>query len=116
MNDTPLEDVESTMFAQYLQALQLQKKVLDYTHTANETYTKSWGTKMKNKRMGVTKGIPDFIIVTKKALVFIEMKRVKGGVISPEQKSWIESLKKVGQVAEITKGFDEAKIVIDKYI
>lgn len=81
-----------------------------YTHIPNETYTTFMGTKMKNKRMGVKKGIPDYmIVVPNKGLVFIEMKRQKGGKVSPEQKEWIEELNKIDNIeATVCYGAEQA--------
>ena len=115
-NTSPLEIHECIALVEYLEILQSQKKILEFSHTANETYTKSWSQKRKNTQMGVKKGLPDYVVVTTKTLLFIEMKRVKGGVISPEQKSWIESLNSVGVVAQICAGFEEAKKIIDKHL
>ena len=67
--------------------------------------------------MGLRKGLPDLLVIIKNNLVFIEMKRVKLSKVSDEQKEWIESLNKCNGVnAYVCKGFDEAKIVIDKYL
>ena len=45
------------------------------------------------------------------------MKREKGGVVSQEQKDWIQTLNLVeGTRAQVAKGFDEAKEIIDTLI
>ena len=57
------------------------------------------------------------LMIINSELIFIEMKRVKGGVLSQVQKEWLEALNKCNGVsAYVCKGFDEAKIVIDKHI
>lgn len=87
-NETPTEAEECYTLVQYLDA----RKLL-YSHLAQSTFTKSWTQKAKNKRLGVHKGVPDYmIIVPDQGLLFIEMKRSKGGVVSPEQKQWIDEL------------------------
>lgn len=92
MNPTPTEHEESVTFAQWLEYQQHLGNIITYTHLAQETFTKNWGTKMRNKQEGVVPGIPDYIIATKKALIFVEMKRVKGGKVSPAQQTWIRTL------------------------
>jgi hypothetical protein len=63
-----------------------------FHHSPNETYTTSYAALAKNKRMGVSKGFPDFLIVLPTGLAFIELKRVKGGVVAAEQEQWLEAL------------------------
>ena len=117
-NNTPTEYEECVTLAEYLQVLKNQKKIAVYTHTPQETYTKSWSQKAKNKKQGVTKGIPDYVIVTSnKKVLFIEMKRKKGNKATKEQKEWIESLQGInGIIADVCYGFDEAKKLIDEAI
>jgi Holliday junction resolvase len=63
----------------------------------------------------VKSGVPDYIIYHKNKLLFIEMKRVKGGKVSPEQEEWIFKLNTVdGVEAVVCYGFDQAKIIIDE--
>ena len=51
-------------------------------------------TARKLKCEGVSAGIPDLFIPAWH--LWIEIKRVKGGRLSPEQKDWIEYLESVG--------------------
>ena len=101
----PTEYEECVAFVEYLKL-----KNLLFTHIAQETYTKSWNQKRKNKAMGVRKGFPDYVIVVKNKLIFIEMKRKKGGVVSDEQAGWQNALKNISPnvYAEICYGADEA--------
>lgn len=113
MNNSPLEDYESMQFATYLNGLILSKKILVYTHTANETYTKSWKQKQRNVSMGVKSGIPDYVIVTKNNVIFVELKRIKGGVVSPTQKTWLDALPNKSTMAFLAKGHKEAIKMIE---
>jgi hypothetical protein len=61
---------------------------------------------MNMKAEGVTAGVPDLMIPSLNC--FIEMKRTKGGTISPEQLDWIIYLNDVGYHAQVCKGKDEA--------
>ncbi len=115
VNTTPLEDDECFVLADYLDTLKKQKKISVYTHTANETFTKSWKQKRRNKMMGVRPGIPDYVIVTDKNVLFIEMKRVKGGQVSGYQRKWISVLEGKTAKSVVCRGFDEAKKYIDVY-
>jgi len=85
--------------------------------TAQSTFTDSWKAINQNKMAGVVKGLPDLILIIPPKLrhnnegkiLFIEMKKEKGGVISPEQKVWIEDLNSCKEVtAQICNGHQEA--------
>ena len=120
--DNPTEDQEQEAFVQWL-------RLKGYAHfrVPNETYTKSWSQKAKNKKLGVSSGVPDLFVavpfppphliiahkdrddeVRNKTLVAIEMKRKKGGVTSENQKKWIKTLNEAGIQAVVCKGCDEA--------
>jgi hypothetical protein len=103
----------------------LELKGLLFSKTAQETFTRSWGQKMKNQRSGLRKGLPDmfiFISADKSKsglpiLACVEMKRTKGGVTSSEQKEWVDSLNSVSGVsAVVAKGFEEARKFVDSYL
>ena len=73
---------------------------------------------IKMKRTGYVKGFPDLFIYEPNQDfhgLAIEMKKEKGGVASPEQKSWQEQLRNRGYASYICKGNEEAIKVIDEY-
>lgn len=112
-NNSPLEHDECLALVAYLDILQKQGKIISYTHIPQETYTKNWGTKMRNKREGVKPGMPDYVIVYPSKVLFLEMKRAKGGVVSPEQKKWLEILNNKSTATGVGKGFESAKAIVD---
>ena len=117
MNKIQLDEYqECVILADYLRLLQQQGKIEAFTHIPNSTYTESWNQKRRNKRIGVAPGVPDFMIVCRRGLLFIEMKKAKGGVISATQKAWLKYLEIAGIKAEVCAGFDQAKVVIDNFI
>jgi len=69
---------------------------------------------MAMKAEGLTKGVPDLFIPSLK--LFIELKKVKGGKLSIEQKDWLIYLNEVGYTAVMCSGQEEAKIQIIKII
>ncbi len=97
---------EQCLLVQYLEL-----KGYLFSKLAQETFTRSWGTKMKNKMSGVRPGVPDMLIILpNKKLLFIEMKRSVGGRTSPEQIKWIQELNECkGVIAVEAHGFEEAK-------
>ena len=80
----------------------------------NETFTRSWSQKRKNKALGVSSGVPDLGVIVNNRLIFIELKRTKGGVVSDNQKRWIEHLTQANVPVRVCKGFHEAKAFIDE--
>jgi hypothetical protein len=107
-NFTALETEEQQALVKYLEIRKLK-----FTAIPNGTFTKSWAVKMKNKRDGLRAGLPDLLVILPHKLLFIEMKRLKGGKVSPEQQDWIEQLNKIGDQVEaiVSRGCGEA---IDK--
>lgn len=120
--DNPTEDQEQEAFVQWL-------RLKGYPHfrVPNETYTRSWSQKAKNKKLGVSSGVPDLFVavpfppphliiahkdrddeVRNKTLVAIEMKRKKGGTTSANQKKWIKTLNEAGIQTVVCKGCDAA--------
>lgn len=80
-------------------------------------WTKNFAQAIKNKMSGHSNGYPDLFIAepTKKYFgLFIEMKSAKG-YATPEQKKWIEELKKRNFLAVVCYGFAEAIKTIDDY-
>lgn len=64
-------------------------------------------TAYKMKMEGQSKGVPDLFIPEWK--LFIEMKRQKGGRLSPEQKEWLNYLESVGYETQVCNGFEQAR-------
>src|SRR5690606_26095742 len=79
-----------------VQWLELHK--IRYTHVPNEGKHKVQ-YRAKQKRLGVKPGVPDILIFDRPPLypenvgVAIELKRQKGGRVTPEQTAWLEHLK-----------------------
>ena len=109
----PYEEIEQRSVVAYLEQMRLK-----FTAIPNSTYIKGWKQKVKNREQGLRPGLPDLLIIIKNKLVFIEMKRTKGGRVSPEQKEWIAALNLItGDVsAHVAAGYLEAKDIIDNYL
>lgn len=112
-NTSATEYEEQVAFVQWLRVMGLP-----HWRTPNETYTKSWSQKNKNKALGVSAGVPDlFVALPKIGLVAIEMKRTKGSVTSQAQKDWLGILNDIpGVEAHICKGAEAAIEVIKELL
>ena len=74
---------------------------------------------LKLQLEGVRSGVPDLFLpvaANGKHGLFIEMKRSKGGRLSPEQKDWLAYLSAAGYQAHCCAGFDEARACIVSYL
>lgn len=107
----PSEDDEQATFVQYLEL-----KGLKYSAIPNSTYTTSWSQKAKNTRTGLRAGLPDMLVIVNKQVIFIEMKRVKGGVLSPAQKDWIEALNQTNCPAYVCAGAEQAIKLVESML
>lgn len=110
------EYAEAVQLASYLLLLQRQGRITLYSHIPHETFTKSWSAKRKNTNTGVRSGVPDYIIIVKDTVLFLELKREKGGVVSQEQKEWLLHLKNKKTDSTVAKGFEDAKFYIDSFL
>lgn len=99
----PTEEVEQANFVQWLDI-----RGYRYTAIPNSTYTKSFQQKMKNRRMGLRAGFPDMVVIADGKFMCVEMKRSKGGTLSPFQREWIDALRAVGVPVGVCKGTSEA--------
>lgn len=106
----PTEDQEQQVVVQYLEF-----KGHKFTAIPNSTYTKSWKQKVKNTRTGLRAGFPDLVAIVDGTFIAIEMKRIKGGVLSKEQANWIEALNDSGIDARVCKGAKQALAFIKEY-
>ena len=121
-NDTPLERHEQSAFVDWLEA-----QGLLFSATAQSTYTTSWNQKRLNHATGLRKGVPDMLVLIPKDkskdgggyCLFIEMKRLKGGTVSKEQRVWLDSINALETpytVAYIAKGAAEAIKIVSHYL
>lgn len=73
----------------------------------------------KIKKMGLRKGFPDLIILARNSrheVLFLEMKRQSGGVLSEDQKYWVELLHSLGLCVGVAKGCESAIRILNKYL
>lgn len=68
---------------------------------------------------GVKAGVPDICLPVAQGGyhgLYIELKRVKGGRVSPAQQGWIAALRDQGYCACVCKGWDDAAHIIKAYL
>lgn len=108
-----LEAEEHVKFATWL-----KKQNILFFHPPNG------GTRIKReayrlKQMGVMPGVPDIVICKARRGfhgLYIELKRVEGGTLSPAQVYWLAELTKEGYLARRANGFLHAKRMVEWYL
>lgn len=96
-NSTPLEDQEQQAFVNWLRVVGLR-----HHHSPNATGSSPEAQRraIRMKRLGTSAGFPDLVVVLPPErandgigrLLCIELKRVRGGHVSPAQKDWCIAL------------------------
>ena len=71
-------------------------------------------TAAKLKSEGVLRGVPDLFIPEWN--LWIEMKRTKGGRLSPEQRDWKRYLEDIGNTVFVAMGCEHAMELVDKFV
>uniref|UniRef100_A0A6H1ZER9 Putative VRR-NUC domain-containing protein n=1 Tax=viral metagenome TaxID=1070528 RepID=A0A6H1ZER9_9ZZZZ len=77
------------------------------------------GQAVKAKRAGMKKGYPDIHLPVSRGgfhSLYIELKRLKGGRVEPEQKAWHGRLRLEGNKVMVCRGSVEASEVIMDYL
>ena len=71
-------------------------------------------TAAKMKQEGVRRGVPDLYVPAWK--LWIEMKRIQGGSVSPDQKDWHNYLRDIGDTVLVCRGSDEALELVANFL
>lgn len=116
----PSEDAIQIAIMEWLQTIEYKGETLaDYMHHSPNGGVSSARQKAKFKRAGTKSGYPDLQLDIARSGYHglrIELKRLKGGVVSKEQKRRLEMLKDEGYRAVVCRGYDEAIAEISGYM
>jgi VRR-NUC domain len=99
----PTEDEEQMLFVQWFRRSYPDVRIFAIPNGGYRSTSQA----ALLKATGVSAGVPDLFIPEWK--LWIEMKRIKGGTVSQDQKDWIKYLNDIGHTAIVCKGFEEAK-------
>ena len=116
-NSTPSESLEQATLVRWFDATyhNLEGRIFAIPNGG-------WRAKaqaLKLQLEGVRAGVPDLFLpvaANGKHGLFIEMKRTKGGRLTPEQRDWLAYLSAAGYQAHCCAGFDEARACIVSYL
>ena len=117
----PSESVEQQHLFQWVAvsaAAHWPKEMRMLYHVPNEgKRSKANGARLKSE--GLRAGVPDINLDVARGEYHglrIEMKRRRGGRVSPEQAAWLEALREQGYAAIVAYGWEEAADAIEKYL
>jgi hypothetical protein len=116
LEDNCTEYRECRLFWQWAQLHPILRENL--IHIVNEG-RRSVQAGKRLQMIGLRKGVPDYVLPVKSGehgALWIEMKRKRGGVVSPEQDAWINRLNAGGHLACVCYGFDEAREITEQYL
>ena len=121
MNTCPKEIDEQINFIRYCKTIGVRAVSTQNGMYINKQNFNGYAYIRKAKASGLSKGFPDLLILAPNKsktqnILFIEMKRKKGGSLKPEQKDWIYWLDQMGYCVGIAKGCDHAIEILEKYL
>jgi hypothetical protein len=112
-SDCPLEFQE-----QIIAATWLTKNNILFYHVPNGGFRKHHEA-LKFKAMGVKAGVPDLCIPIPRSSyhgLYIELKRVSGGMLSDAQSYWLAELEKQGYACYVAKGANDLIDYVKNYL
>lgn len=116
---TPTEDQEQSALFMWAAYQRGKYPELDLLYHIPNGGKRNIVTAAKLKAQGVKAGVPDlFLPVARNGChgLYIEMKRIRGGKLSPQQTSWMDALQRQGYAVAVCKGAEEAQSVILNYL
>lgn len=63
-----------------------------------------------------TRGVPDRVIISERGIFFVELKRPKGGRLSPHQKRWLREFKRRGHTIHVISTLEEVETFVERYL
>lgn len=115
----PTEHAEQCDFLRWADALTATKPELHLLFAIPNGGARSRATAGKLKAEGVKPGVPDLCLpIARQGAhgLFLEMKRIRGGTVSPQQKWWREQLTAQGYLVRTPRGAAEAKQAVLDYL
>lgn len=120
-NDSPLEAWEQKQVFRWIRSNQIRYPKLQLAYGTLNGVRLAPKLRKEMKEQGNRSGVPDIVLPArnkneKYSGLYIELKRAKGGVVSKDQKRYIELLKEQMYWVAVCKGHLEAIEKIKSYL
>ena len=118
-NCTPRESVEQQTLIKWARLARGKYPELDMLYHITNEGKRSVVTGARLKSEGLKPGVPDLCLAVARGGahgLYIEMKRTKGGRVSPQQAAWLEKLAHEGYATAICRGWEQARDAIERYL
>lgn len=118
-NQSPPEAWEQEQFFRWVYANQIKHPELQLCNASMNGVKVTPSLAAKMKAQGLRKGWPDIDLPVARGAhhgLRIELKRVKGGSVSGDQKRIHELLREQGYRVEVCKGWREAVVAVETYL
>lgn len=116
---TPTENAEQAALFQWAELASGAHPELRLLHAIPNGGLRDGRTAAILARTGVKSGVPDLCLPVARGGfhgLYIELKRLKGGVLSINQKTWLGLLAKEGYKAVVCRGWEEARDELLTYL
>lgn len=110
IENTPTEHVEQREFVSWFRKTHKGVRIFAVPNGGARNIT----TAARLKAEGVSAGVPDLFIPA--WMMWIEMKRQKGGSVSEDQKDWIKYMRGAGYIVLVCKGAEDAKRQLSGFV
>ena len=118
-NCCPTEHEEQKSLFAWADQISEEYPALNLLYAIPNGSYKSIAAARKFAAEGLRPGVPDICLPVSNGeyhALYIEMKRIKGGRVLPEQKTWLDMLNRAGNLAVVCYGAASAKSVIMEYL
>lgn len=115
----PTEDVEQVEVMRWASKHETKYPALSLLFHIPNGGSRHKATAAKLKAQGVKRGVPDLCLpVPRNGFhgLWIEMKRIRGGRVEPEQREWHDRLTACGYQVVVCRGASAAKQVLKQYL
>lgn len=115
----PTESAEQQALFQWAEVMSTRWPELKLLYHIPNEGKRSRKTGARLKAEGLRTGVPDICLPVARGTnhgLYIELKRVKGSRVTPDQIRWIDELLAQGYAAAVCRGCDEAISMITAYL
>jgi len=119
MTQIPTENQEQAALFEWAEAASGKYPELRLLHAIPNGGLRDGRTAAVLQRTGVKSGVPDIHLPIPRgeyAGLWVELKRQKGGVVSANQRIWLNRLNANGSKAVVCKGWEQAAQTITDYL